>query len=76
MLKIGDKVRIIRLELIDKESTNLQIGAIGTVEHIYGREDEFCNIAFSDVLEVTDDTNLNPDGTYVMYTNQLKVIEE
>lgn len=79
MLKIGDKVRIIRLDIADENQSNLKIGDIGTIEWMYETDYEpfdCCHVRFPDSIIFTSSRNVNTDGTYVMYMNQLEAIEE
>lgn len=71
--KIGDKVKIIKLENIDI-STNLAIGDIGTITNI--ENGEFYLVKW-DKPFVSDNANYcRVDNTYMMCERQLELIEQ
>lgn len=71
--KIGDKVKIIKLENIDI-STNLAIGDIGTITNI--ENGEFYLVKW-DKPFVSDNANYcRVDNTYLMCERQLELIEQ
>ncbi len=77
-MKIGDKVKVTRLDNNDKSQTQLVIGDIGIIEDEdtdnQGDEWDIFFVRFTkDINESA--VNLNEDGTYQMRFIQLEVIE-
>ena len=76
MIKVGDKVGGVELEPIDIEQTDLKAGDIGVVELMATEDyepDDYCHVRFSNVSYAKRCSNLNSDGTYVMYMRQLQL---
>lgn len=66
----GDTVKIIEIESMDSEDTNLVIGNTGKVIDIEGG---IVSVLFKDIELYNETTNYNSiDGTYDMYEEQLE----
>lgn len=73
MFKIGDKVKIVKLDEQDKIETNLEIGDIGTVEYVY--DDQDIAVKFNNIVCDRFSQNFKY-GLYDMYNYQVELIEE
>lgn len=78
-MKVGDKVKVIKLQEYDIEDTNLKVGDIGIITNEFQAEDELYDRVFDvkfyiDLVCVIGCMNLNEDGSYNMYESQLEVI--
>lgn len=74
-MEIGDKVEVIKLVDCDEQDTNLEIGNNGIIT---GMERNILgfptyNVDFGELF-VGHGVNFNDDGTYQMYQEQLKLI--
>lgn len=87
-MKVGDRVNIIRLDESDEYVGGLYVGLTGTIASECGAECEnevletLPDVESTPVFNVLFDepitgmgVNLNPDGTYQMFNNQLEVVE-
>lgn len=79
-MKIGDKVKVIELEKVDTEETNIQIGWTGSITKEFcandGSKNDVFDIWFDETLTTSRSCdNLNHDGTYNMCRFQLELIE-
>jgi hypothetical protein len=74
-MKIGDRVKVIQL-VCDDQSTNLEIGTIGTIKGGNGSM-SVVDVDFSETFPFSgSNASCNSDGTYQMYAHQLEIIEE
>lgn len=72
-MKIGDKVKVIRLDAVDREDTNMEIGDIGIIVR-GSSHSNVLDIMFENELDILDDWNVEEDGAYAMYRDQLEVV--
>lgn len=80
VMEIGNKVKVVYLESIDKEDTNLQIGNTGTIVNKlefdgFVSQEMVLDIDFGKGFIGTG-INVNIDGSYNMYPRQLEVITD
>lgn len=80
MYKVGDKVRIIRLEQCDRADTNLELGMEGIVSCVNDDNDasqfDLYGVRFSDEIDIHTKVNIEKDGSYAMYVCQLELVQE
>lgn len=74
MINIGDKVEVTRLYGGDEANTNLHVGMEGKV---IAKEKDVLFIEFPTDFKCIDNAYaLQPDGTYMMYSHQVKSLEK
>ncbi|MDF2543442.1 MAG: hypothetical protein K0S47_3160 [Herbinix sp.] len=79
-MKIGDKVKVIALEKVDTDETNIQVGWTGTIKNTHwandGSNDDVFGITFNETLTTSNPcSNLNHCGTYDMCREQLELAD-
>ena len=78
MIEEGCRVRIVFLMKTDTKETNLQVGSIGTVIHVWERPEGRENVitVYFDDKDLIPDEALNSDeeGGYLMFESQLERI--
>lgn len=73
MINIGDKVKVVRIDKDDNKQ-NIRIGTIGEAVDVYGN---VVDVSFEPGVIVSSlEVNVNKNGSYQMWSNQLKVISE
>ncbi|WP_033167677.1 hypothetical protein [Clostridium sp. KNHs205] len=76
-MKIGEKVKVIRPGY--EERTWLKKGIVGVImrnsEFNNGSNWDVFSVKFDNVTAPVGDINLNTDGTYDMFRDQLEVVE-
>lgn len=85
ILKVGDKVKVIKLDWVDELETEIKEGMTGVIKKIYEyrnpHEDDCIDVVFDDILDLTKTSNYDEDegegeGTYTMYRHQLEVVND